>query len=83
MPNGRILRCMTMTNGRKPTKTRSMLKVEQQAGEPLESLFRRLYVDQGMTTRQMGEILGIAHNTVSLWMDRLGIPAREQRWVAP
>lgn len=68
---------------RTPKKTRLMLEIERRHGEPIESLLRRLYIDEGKTLAEVGEVLGLTESGVFRWMERFGIPRRSPEWVLP
>lgn len=53
-----------------------MQLLEHRLGRPLDEVLRELYVDQGMTTKQVGAALGVSNASVSRWMAILGIEAR-------
>ena len=57
-------------------KSRGMQLVEHRLGRPLEEVLADLYVDQGMTVKQVAEELGVSSASVSRWMSELGIEAR-------
>lgn len=57
-------------------KSRGMQLVERRLGRPMEDVLRELYVDQGLTVKQVGKTLGVSGPTVSRWMADLGIEAR-------
>ena len=57
-------------------KTWAMRLVEEQAGQPIEELIRRQYVEQGMTLAAVAAGLGLHEATLSRWMHDLGIPRR-------
>lgn len=57
-------------------KTRPMQVTEARLGRPLEEVLRELYVDRGMTQKQVGVELGVDASTVNRWMRELGIEAR-------
>lgn len=57
-------------------KTKAMLVLEHRLGEPMEDYLRRRYVDEGATTHQIGQELGLNNATVSRWLSLLGIEAR-------
>lgn len=46
-----------------------------------ESVLRELYLNRELTTREIGDIVGSTGSTVSRWLDKHGIPAREN-WKA-
>lgn len=41
-------------------------------------VLRRMYWDEELNTVQIAERLGISHSVIGLWMERLGIPRRDQ-----
>lgn len=57
-------------------KSRGMQLVEHRLGRPLEDVLTELYVDQGMTVKQVATELGVSGASVSRWMSELGIAAR-------
>lgn len=57
-------------------KTKAMLVLEHRLGEPMEDYLRRRYLDEGATTNQIGDELGLNNATVSRWLGSLGIEAR-------
>lgn len=59
------------------TKSLDMQLVEIRLGRPLEEVIRELYIDQGLSARQVAAELGTTQPTVTRWMARLGIPARK------
>jgi DNA-binding transcriptional regulator LsrR (DeoR family) len=50
------------------TKTRGQQLMEQQIGEPLEVALRRLYVDEGLDQRVIGDRWGLDRATISRWL---------------
>lgn len=66
-----------------PHKTRLMLEIERKHGEPIESLLRRLYIEEGKTLSEVGEVFGMTESGVFRWMERFGIPRRSPEWVLP
>lgn len=58
-------------------RTREMQTIEAARGKPMDQLLRELYVDQGLTTRAIGEELGQNESTISRWLDRFGIRTRK------
>ena len=56
--------------------SRGMQLIEMRLGRPLAEVLRELYVDRGMTTKQVGAELGVSDASVSRWMSELGIEAR-------
>lgn len=57
-------------------RTRAMQILEHRLDEPLEVYLRRRYVDEGLSTTQLAEALGVNHGTVSRWLAHFRIPAR-------
>jgi transcriptional regulator with PAS, ATPase and Fis domain len=58
-----------------------MRRVEQEYGKPLEQVIRELYVDHDRLQADVARELGVSGPTLSIWMLKLGIPAR--RWALP
>lgn len=54
-------------------KSDTMLGIEERFGENLEELLRRMYVDEGKTTRQIAQILSITKVSIIRWLDKAGI----------
>lgn len=44
--------------------------------KPSSDRLRKMYVDQKMTLREIGELVGVRHITVRRWLKAYGIPAR-------
>lgn len=61
---------------RTPRKTSLMKLIELQHGKSIEELLHELYWTNGLTTDEVGRELGINQSTVSKWMERFGILAR-------
>jgi hypothetical protein len=57
-------------------KTRGMLQKEEELGEPLEAILRRLYYDEGLTLHDVGLRVGVEGATVWRWLRYLGIPPK-------
>lgn len=57
-------------------KTKGMLVLEHRLGEPMESYLHRRYIEEGATTHQIGDELGLNNATISRWLGVLGIEAR-------
>jgi len=53
-----------------------MLVLEHRLGEPMEDYLRRRYLDEGATTHQIGDELGLNNATVPRWLGIIGIEAR-------
>lgn len=49
---------------------------EHRLGRPLEDVLRELYVDEGLTVKQVAARLGVSSASISRWMSELGIEAR-------
>lgn len=62
-----------------PIKTPAMQLIEAERGRSIEEVFRELYVDRGLTQREIAAELDIDEGNVSRWMDRLGIAKRRLR----
>lgn len=50
--------------------------IEHRLGRPLDEVLRELYVEKGMTVKQVAAELGVSIASVSTWMARFGIEAR-------
>lgn len=61
---------------RAPRKTSLMKLIELQHGKPIEELLRELYWTRRMSMDEVGRELGINQGTVSKWMERFDILAR-------
>lgn len=57
-------------------KSRGMQLVEHRLGRPLDEVLTELYIDQGMTVKQVAAEIGVSTASVSRWMSELGIQAR-------
>lgn len=57
-------------------KSRGMQLVEHRLGQPLEKVLTDLYVERGMTVKQVAAEIGVSTASVSRWMSELGIEAR-------
>lgn len=66
-----------------PRKTAQMLEIEQEFGAPIEVILRRLYIEEGMTLKEVGRELGVTAPAISRWMDLFRIPRRQAQWVMP
>lgn len=62
-------------------KSRAEQLVEARRGASVETLLRRLYVDEGRTQEQVAEELGVGRDTVYAWMRKYRIPTRDRRAV--
>lgn len=60
-----------------PIRTAEMQRIEARLGQPIDETLRKLYVDRGLTVRQVGSELGVTAGVVSRWLERFGIPARK------
>jgi len=40
---------------------------------------RKKYVDEHWTTLQIGKFCGVSHKTVSRWLEKYGIPTRDNQ----
>lgn len=60
-------------------RTAEQQRVEHEHGAPIESLLRRLYVDEGLTQPQVAAVLGVSTRSVIRWMRDCGIPTRDRR----
>lgn len=56
--------------------------LEQRYGLSLGEILRRLYIDDGLSTRQIAQILGVTNSTVSKWCRERGIPTRPFRYTS-
>lgn len=56
-----------------------MLEIERKAGEEIELLLGRLYIEERMTLKEMGTELGVDYSTVWGWLQRLGFTSRRVR----
>lgn len=57
-------------------KSRGMQLVEHRLGRPLADVLQELYVDEGLTVKQVAARIGVSSASVSRWMAELGIEAR-------
>lgn len=57
-------------------KSKTMREVETRLGKPVEEIIRELYIDRDMLQADVAAELGISGPTLSIWMLKLGIPAR-------
>lgn len=57
------------------------LEIAAQHGKPLPDVLRTLYVDKGMSMREVASELGVGLNTVHRWFHLYGIPVRHMSWV--
>ena len=55
--------------------------VEARHGASVETLLRRLYVEQGMTQVDVAITLGVHRTAVLGWMAKYSIPTRDRRAV--
>jgi transposase-like protein len=53
-----------------------MQLMEQRLGRPLDEILQELYIEKGMTTKQVAVELGVSQASVSRWMAQLGVEAR-------
>jgi transposase len=63
-------------------KTAQQQRVEFRFGEPISSLLRRLYVDEGLNQAAIAEHLGVSARSVQRWMDDFDIPRGYNRRTA-
>lgn len=54
-------------------KSERILQVEEKFGVNIEELLRKLYVDEGKTSRVIAQEIGVAYMTVQKWLPRAGI----------
>jgi len=64
-------------------RSRQEQLIEHRFAEPMDTLLRRLYVDEGLTQAQIAERLDAGHRSVVRWMVKYGIPTRDRRALAP
>ncbi len=62
-------------------KSRAQQTVEAKFSESVETLLRRLYVEQELTQEQVARALGVGRQTVIDWMADHDIPTRDRRKV--
>lgn len=62
---------------------REQLVEHAHAGEPIEAILRRLYVDEGLSQQAVADRLGVSRDAVIGWMVKYGIPTRDRRALAP
>jgi transposase len=53
-----------------------MQVVEGRIGEPLEAYLRRKYLDDGLTDREIGPLLGVDYSTIARWRAHFDIEGR-------
>lgn len=73
---------MTDALGHFSIKSRTEQLVEQRFGEPVETLLRRFYGEQGLSQAEVASKLGVGTRTVIRWMAQFKIPTRDRRKVA-
>jgi hypothetical protein len=54
-----------------------MQRIEARLGKPIEAILTDLYIDRGLTVREVGEELDVTGGVISEWLARWGIPARK------
>lgn len=57
-------------------KTKRMLEVEHDLGEPIEEYLRRRFVDDNINPYELAKEMGIAYRILFQWLDRVGIYSR-------
>jgi hypothetical protein len=57
-------------------KTKRMMEIEEQFGEPLEELLRRKFVDEHMQLLDMASELGVAYRNIIAWLKLAGVYSR-------
>jgi DNA-directed RNA polymerase specialized sigma24 family protein len=56
--------------------TQQMRRVEEEQGEPVEALLRRLHWHEGWTVQELSERIGVPASTLHGWLDRFGLTRR-------
>lgn len=64
-------------------RSRQEQLIEHRFAEPMDALLRRLYVDEALTQPEIAVRLGASTKSVSRWMVKYRIPARDLRALAP
>lgn len=54
-----------------------MQLIEARLKRPIDQILRELYLDRGLTVREVGEELGVTGGVISEWLVRCGIRARK------
>jgi hypothetical protein len=67
---------MAFPRRRPARKTKTMLRIEREFGEPLEVVLRRLYVEEGLTLDEIAKTFHVTQSTVWHWCVRFNIPRR-------
>ena len=56
-------------------------RIEREYGKPIQELLREMYVEKGMTMREIAEVLDVNIRTIQRWSKECGIQARKMMWV--
>ena len=51
--------------------------LEKHYRKPIREILRELYIDKGMTMKEVSEELCVSIGTISRWLKRYNIPARK------
>lgn len=58
-------------------KTNKMLQIEQEKGENIEEVLRRMFVDENRPTENIAKELSISYVTAFKWLEKAGIYSRK------
>ena len=57
-------------------KTKIMLEIEKKTGEPIDIVLTREYIENGKSTRQLADFVGVSQGTIQKLLKECGIERR-------